>query len=78
MHRETLRGSAMTGRIPSCPICGALLRNEDQEGGDASAGRVRLWHCEHGHWWMQSLGLGWVAFDPEAIAASAATATGEE
>jgi hypothetical protein len=78
MRTETAHGSAMTDSTPSCPTCSALLRNEDQEGEGASAGSVRLWQCEHGHWWMQSPGLGWVAFDPGDIATDAATAMGVE
>ena len=78
MRTETAHGSAMTDPTPSCPTCGAPLHHEPQEGEDASAGSVRLWQCEHGHWWMQSPGLGWVAFDPGAIATNAATATREE
>jgi hypothetical protein len=77
-HPLSRHGNTMTDPTLCCPTCGALLQTEQQIIEDATAGSIRLWQCEHGHWWLQSPGFGWMAIDPGDIAADAATTTGEE
>ncbi len=49
--------------------------NERGAGDDATNETVRLWQCENSHWWMQSVGFGWMPIDPGVVAGEAPTVT---
>ena len=61
-----------------CPTCRALLVNERGVSEAVTGVPSRIWQCEHQHWWMQSVALGWMRIDPGEVTGARATTTGED